>query len=1322
MVRGVHPTRCTNHVPKVHCFTRRLCISSQLFSVTNSQPTTPFSLQKTSLEKRKKKNGVNQICSHSSLSLSLPSTMSEDKPTMQTAKDMKPRGSTASGENSAEWIDKARMAVKVRSKLKGKMSMEDFVAPGQLLQLEQIFKDHPGQELDEEEFIKAFGNVMGEDLRPEDLRLWFMRVDANANGSVDWDEFSSHLLYQHHGTIDNPRSREYVQGTLQAEARVNRHHKQPVCCVKVNERTGSYWSVSVDGIVKVWTPSSLKQTHTINNNLSLANVRANTPVMATDLCFGNANHNTYVATVDKTINMYNSRNQHVKRYVGRKLVNELKGEGGSVGDAEKAKAAAEEAGVGVQKVETIALLHMEEPAYAMTTVPVGDKEFLLTGLNSGQLFAYPLLRQQPPSLTPVQKVNAHTGTITGVVHIPHLQGLTVITGSWDKTLRLIDVESNSILETIGAGYNKHAVCCIDWNRDSKLLVSSGPEREINLWNPFISTPLATLTGHLTNVVGVTFNPIDHQLISMSTDKCVKVWDLRTLKLFQSFIDESDAASPVDKGYTALTYDMKLNRIVAAGTRVQAWPIRRSIPKFTADYKGHTETLVAVLYTECFGQVVTIDHGGCVQVWNSSTGERDFLFSFLGNSGTFSDRPHPTCACFDAYQRRVFIGDSNGVLRAFNYANGQEIKAIPIVEGSAVSHVLHCAKLTDDVIVASGYRYVVATTGCMLYIASDGDAKEERKQHSLRCSYGHIATLASNPTLKTPLVIVGTQDGTLVLFNVFLAIEVAVFSKTRTASPTHFSQSPAGHSRCPSIAKTFVTSPEVIEEAQEEVILENSHALLSPNLRHDPGNVYHCGDSSTGSEGSDEEILTKLVGSPKNGAKKDSRKGVDGLVWLHTSGVIATVAGATRIDFWSVRTQQLLFSYKANLSKMGCFMLIETNPLCDILAVCDDVGTAYIFDVSTVKAATREEELHHHQNQSLPQEQCGECLLRAAFAVHTGNIISAALVGFPSLASGQRLAWNEGYIATCGADLLVTLHTLDGRLVGQFGRKQWSLGMPSTWLNEHTLHLPPPSRKSPVASPTKRHETRPKEMNKPMPVSARTDTEEKRSVAFAPPSTALGDLLHCAAEEAGWEGNTGDGFSCVTLGSQQKQKKYRHPRLRKEEGEQMHLKETPSGASPNVFNTNRATYRLAPLRVTARCILRSQNPTKDSGLGNVTPASGVSTHAEEQEWIPALSEPIPTSDGVVEERKEKEGEALGAGSMSMSHARIDPNGEPVTSEMSRAIQQQKQIHPKDWVTRAVGLLPLKGRPGFHKVAHPNTIWSPPMQQLCQRKSRKAEGRK
>eukprot|EP00759_Apiculatamorpha_spiralis_P009337 PhF_6_TR15977/c1_g1_i9/m.25020 len=66
-----------------------------------------------------------------------------------------------------------------------------------------------------------------------------------------------------------------------------------------------------------------------------------------------------------------------------------------------------------------------------------------------------------------------------------------------------------------------------WYEHKKLLVSCGYEKEILLWNPSIQSPLAKLEDHRVGLVDLALNIEDHQLLSLSQDNVIKVWDLQS---------------------------------------------------------------------------------------------------------------------------------------------------------------------------------------------------------------------------------------------------------------------------------------------------------------------------------------------------------------------------------------------------------------------------------------------------------------------------------------------------------------------------------------------------------------------------------------------------------------------------------------------------------------------------------------------------------------------------------------------------------------------------------------------------------------------------
>lgn len=60
----------------------------------------------------------------------------------------------------------------------------------------------------------------------------------------------------------------------------------------------------------------------------------------------------------------------------------------------------------------------------------------------------------------------------------------------------------------------------------RLVASCGEERHIILWEPYTLQYLTYLNGHNTSVSDLDINEDRNHLISLGTDKVVKIWDTR----------------------------------------------------------------------------------------------------------------------------------------------------------------------------------------------------------------------------------------------------------------------------------------------------------------------------------------------------------------------------------------------------------------------------------------------------------------------------------------------------------------------------------------------------------------------------------------------------------------------------------------------------------------------------------------------------------------------------------------------------------------------------------------------------------------------------
>ena len=74
----------------------------------------------------------------------------------------------------------------------------------------------------------------------------------------------------------------------------------------------------------------------------------------------------------------------------------------------------------------------------------------------------------------------------------------------------------------------------------KQVASCGMERHIILWEPYTVQQLAYLNGHNTSISHLDINEERNHLISLGTDKVVKIWNTRQYDCIQTIIDRNYA--------------------------------------------------------------------------------------------------------------------------------------------------------------------------------------------------------------------------------------------------------------------------------------------------------------------------------------------------------------------------------------------------------------------------------------------------------------------------------------------------------------------------------------------------------------------------------------------------------------------------------------------------------------------------------------------------------------------------------------------------------------------------------------------------------------
>lgn len=146
--------------------------------------------------------------------------------------------------------------------------MEDRINLHQLMELKAAFEradTDQGGSLDMEEFLEAFGGVLGENLTTTQLIHLFMKIDANSDGSVDWDEFTQFMLLENQAAADMS-DRSFAVRYMEQDPRLcdpnpkSVHHRdmiEQILLIGKGTQQEKLVTSARDGTVRVWNASTL---------------------------------------------------------------------------------------------------------------------------------------------------------------------------------------------------------------------------------------------------------------------------------------------------------------------------------------------------------------------------------------------------------------------------------------------------------------------------------------------------------------------------------------------------------------------------------------------------------------------------------------------------------------------------------------------------------------------------------------------------------------------------------------------------------------------------------------------------------------------------------------------------------------------------------------------------------------------------------------------------------------------------------------------------------------------------------------------------------
>jgi WD40 repeat protein len=255
--------------------------------------------------------------------------------------------------------------------------------------------------------------------------------------------------------------------------------------------------------------------------------------------------------------------------------------------------------------------------------------------------------------TVIAVLQAHRGSVISAVFGP--DGKQVVTASEDNTARLWNAETGKVVSVLKA--HRGPVHSAVFGPDGKRVVTASADNTARLWDAETGTEIAVLKAHQGPVNSAAFSPDGKQVVTASTDNTARLWDA-----------ETGTEIAVLKGHRgpvrSATFSPDGKRVATAAidSTVRLWNAEAGA-EITV-LKTQEQWASSVAFSPDSKRIVIVSKDNTARLWDAETGTE--IAVLKGHQGPVNS------ASFSFDGRRVVTASEDNTARLWDAETGTEI--------------------------------------------------------------------------------------------------------------------------------------------------------------------------------------------------------------------------------------------------------------------------------------------------------------------------------------------------------------------------------------------------------------------------------------------------------------------------------------------------------------------------------------------------------------------------------------------------------------------------------------------------------------------------